>query len=303
MEMETAPGETATPRQWWVLQWLDLLEKYRFKKRLERGRNYAKEGNVLSIEFGGTQVRARVQGTADEPYAIEIGLDAFSDEDWDHAIATLAAKATYAAQLLAGQMPADIEGVFTASGLSLFPFTLTEVRSRCSCPDPKNPCKHVAAVYYLLGDRFSEDPFVLFQLRGRTREQVLAQIRQQRSRVCQGQASDSATAAEPAPTPAINPEPAASTDPAVMAPGDRAPVPTAQKQLLERFWRYREPLEASLAPQATPATDAEASTEAVPLALLGDLPLPDAPALRQYFERAYARIRQHGRAGTTPPET
>ncbi|MEO0947166.1 MAG: SWIM zinc finger family protein [Cyanobacteria bacterium J06641_5] len=297
--METANRETAATRQWWVLQWLDLLEKYRFKKRLERGRNYAKEGNVLSIEFSGTQARARVQGTADEPYDIEIGLDAFSDEDWDHAIATLAAKATYAAQLLAGQMPADIEAVFTTSGLSLFPFTLTEVRSRCSCPDPKNPCKHVAAVYYLLGDRFSEDPFVLFQLRGRTREQVLAQIRQQRSRACQGQASTLTTAAALAPAPAVETTGDSTLSRSTSA-SDRAP--TAQQQVVERFWRYREPLEASLAPQAIPTADVETSTEAVPLTLLGDLPLPDAPALRQYFERAYARIRQHGQAGAAPPE-
>lgn len=282
-----------TSRQWWVLQWLDLLEKYRFKKRLERGRNYAKEGNVLSIEFGGKQVRARVQGTADEPYDINIGLDAFSEEDWDHAIATLAEKATYAAQLLAGQMPDDIEAVFTASGLSLFPFTLAEVRSRCSCPDPKNPCKHVAAVYYLLGDRFSEDPFILFQLRGRTREQILAQIRQRRSQACQERGDASVARATG------NAAAKVPVTPAVDAAAD------SERQKLESFWHYREPLEAALAPQtAATAADDTADTEAVPLAILGDLPLPDAPALRQYFERAYARIRQHARdEGTATPET
>ena len=297
--MKSANDEgAAATRQWWVLQWLDLLEKYRFKKRLERGRNYAKEGNVLSIEFGGTRVRARVQGTADEPYDIKIGLDAFSDEDWDHAIATLAAKATYAAQLLAGQMPADIEAVFTASGLSLFPFTLAEVRSHCSCPDPKNPCKHVAAVYYLLGERFSEDPFVLFQLRGRTREQILAQIRQRRSQTCQARAIE--PTAEAALTSASDDVPS-DLEASLPLPMDDAPP--AAKQMMESFWRYREPLETALAPQAAPAADPAANVEAVPLSLLGDLPLPDAPALRQYFERAYARIRQHGQTGMAPPET
>jgi len=38
-------------RQWWVEKWLELLDSYSFKKRLERGRNYSREGNVLNIEF------------------------------------------------------------------------------------------------------------------------------------------------------------------------------------------------------------------------------------------------------------
>ena len=165
---------------WWVQRWVELLNTYRFKKRLERGRRYAREGNILSLEFKGAKVVALVQGTADEPYKLSIWLDAFSDEDWSYVIDTLSEKAIYSAQLLAGEMPADIEAVFTASGLSLFPFTLADVRSKCNCPDPKNPCKHIAAVYYQLGDFFREDPFVLFQLRGRTKGQILEALRQKR---------------------------------------------------------------------------------------------------------------------------
>jgi hypothetical protein len=89
-------------------------------------------------------------------------------------------KARWSAQLLAGVMPADIERAFAASGKRLFPFKLQEVRSECSCPDKANPCKHVSAVFYLMGDRFSEDPFVLFQLRGRTRAQLLSDLAKRR---------------------------------------------------------------------------------------------------------------------------
>ncbi|NEP17034.1 MAG: hypothetical protein F6J97_09015, partial [Leptolyngbya sp. SIO4C1] len=135
---------------WWVQQWVDLLNSYRFKKRLERGRRYAREGHILSLEFKEAKVYAKVQGTAPEPYELSIWIDRFSDEDWSYVIETLSQQAIYSAQLLAGEMPANIEEVFTANGLSLFPFTLSDVHSRCSCPDPKNPCKHIAAVYYEL---------------------------------------------------------------------------------------------------------------------------------------------------------
>ena len=174
------PNYELEEEAWWVERWVDLLNQYRFKKRLERGRRYAREGNILSLEQKAAKVTALVQGTADEPYHLSIWLDAFTDEDWTYVIDSLAAQALFSAQLLAGEMPSDIEAVFTSNGLSLFPFTLADVHSRCSCPDPKNPCKHIAAVYYQLGDFFREDPFILFQLRGRDRSQILDSLRQKR---------------------------------------------------------------------------------------------------------------------------
>ncbi len=153
-------------REWWTQQWLDLINTYRFKKRLERGWQYAREGKVLSIKFPNQEVIAIVQGTDPKPYQVSLGLDTLTDEDWDYVIENMSQRAVFSAKLLAGEMPHNIEDVFAAAGKTLFPLSLSDIRSRCSCPDPKNPCKHISAVYYLLGDRFSEDPFVLFQLRG-----------------------------------------------------------------------------------------------------------------------------------------
>ena len=167
-------------QEWWSQQWLDLLDKYRFKKRLERARNYARQGNVLNIEFKDQKVLAQVQGTQPEPYTVSLWLDQFSDEEWNYIIETLSQRAIFSAKLLAGEMPQDIEDVFAANGLRLFPFSLDNVHSHCSCPDKANPCKHIGAVYYMLGDRFSEDPFILFQLRGRTQEQIITTLRQLR---------------------------------------------------------------------------------------------------------------------------
>lgn len=183
MQRVTNEDNTAiSGREWWVERWLELLDKYRFKKRLERARIYAREGNVLSIDFQDQKVFAKVQGTEPEPYQLSIFLEPFTDEQWDYVIETMSEKAIFSAKLLAGEMPKNIEEVFTANGLSLFPFTLEDVRSRCSCPDKANPCKHIGAVYYLLGDRFGEDPFVLFQLRGRSKAQIIEALRKFRSK-------------------------------------------------------------------------------------------------------------------------
>lgn len=228
-------------REWWSQRWLDLLDSYRFKKRLERARNYARQGNVLSIEFKGAKVLARVQGSEAEPYKVSLSLDPFSDEQWGYVIETMSHKVTFAAKLLAGEMPQNIEEVFTANGLSLFPFTLSDIHSKCSCPDKVNPCKHVGAIYYQLGDRFSEDPFVLFQLRGRTKEQIISDLRNLRSAKVEAHTIET-------------------SDVQQLIPDNQYSVK------IDAFWQYNEPLESSL------VVIAASSSETI-LDVLGAIPL------------------------------
>lgn len=270
-----APNYELDQEAWWVQRWVDLLNNYRFKKRLERGRRYAREGNILNIEYKGAKVVALVQGTAEDPYKLSIWLDAFTDEDWNYVIDSLAEQALFSAQLLAGEMPDDIEGVFTANGLSLFPFQLAEVHSKCDCPDPKNPCKHIAAVYYQLGDFFREDPFILFQLRGRDRTQILAALRQQRQQAVETDAAATASPADPA---SGTETPAA---PAAIAASDSyAPVDVTQ------FWQYDQPLDPSLV-VITPASGTV-------LDVLDNIPLPvnDARIVMAHLRDLYQSVSQ-----------
>jgi uncharacterized Zn finger protein len=253
--------------EWWVQRWNDLLNSYRFKKRLERARNYAREGNVLSIEFKGPEVLAKVQGTAPEPYQVSLSIDPFTEEDWSYVVGTMAEQAIYSAHLLAGEMPYDIEQVFTANGLSLFPFTLSDIHSRCSCPDPQNPCKHIGAVYYQLGDRFSEDPFVLFQLRGRTKEQILDDLRRLRS-----------TDSTPTESHDVN-----KTSEVEVSPGTRQVTPLN----IEEFWQYYEPLDSSLVVIA-PSPDNRTILD-----VLGTIPLASTDVrVMPYLKEVYQTVSQ-----------
>jgi uncharacterized Zn finger protein len=256
-------------REWWSQKWLELLDSYRFKKRLERARNYARQGNVLSIEFKGAKVLAKVQGSEPEPYQVSLSLAHFSEEEWGYVVESMSQKAIFAAKLLAGEMPQNIEEVFTANGLSLFPFTLSDVHSRCSCPDKANPCKHIGAVYYQLGDRFSEDPFVLFQLRGRTQEEIIRDLRQLRG----------AKMEVPAPT----------------IPEVKQPTPPSVSVNLDACWQYHEPLESSL------VVIAPTSSENV-LNVLGSIPLAKSEdsavtvtagdVVTKYLEGVYQQVSQ-----------
>lgn len=261
--------ETQPNREWWAQRWIDVLESFGWVRRLERARNYAREGNVLKIEFKGAKVAALVQGTAPEPYKVSLAIDPFTDEQWHYVIEALAERAIFSAKLLAGEMPRNIEEAFTANGLSLFPLTKFDIHSRCSCPDKANPCKHIGAVYYLLGDRFSEDPFVLFQLRGQSKEQIISALRQLRS------------ASEPSSQP-------------ILSETVAAPEPQYDIQI-ESFWRYEAQLEPSLVVIAP-----SFSNETI-LDVLGILPLkgdaegsqaPSAQVAAEYLKALYSQVSQ-----------
>jgi uncharacterized Zn finger protein len=259
---------------WWVEQWMELINSYRFKKRLERAWAYAREGHVTSIRFEGRRVHARVQGTDEDPYKVKLWLDVLKDEDWRYVLEALTMKARWSAQLLAGIMPADIERAFAASGRRLFPFKLQEVRSECSCPDKANPCKHISAVYFLMGERFSEDPFVLFQLRGRTRAKLLedlAAYRLQAIAECASQNGNAAALAIDASSSELNPP-----HPAVLDP--------------TRGWRYDAGLDGDLV-VITPAMEGDTGLDAA-----GELPLAEEPRFPEAKPRFLQHLRDQGQA-------
>ncbi|HLJ66536.1 MAG TPA: SWIM zinc finger family protein [Chloroflexota bacterium] len=165
---------------WWAQRWIRVLERFGWSARLNRGRSYARHGNVLDIDVQPGLVRAKVQGSRKQPYRVEIGLKPLSRQDWNKVFALLRRKAIYAARLLSGEMPRDIEEIFKAAEVPLFPQSGEDLIMSCTCPDWASPCKHVAAAYYVLGSEFDRDPFLLFELRGRNKEQVMAALRGQR---------------------------------------------------------------------------------------------------------------------------
>ena len=160
-------------KSWWARRWIEVLESFDIGARLHRGRAYARRGQVLSIEIGRGTASAEVQGSRPTPYQVRIQVETLSKTAWKKLADALGRQALFAAKLLAGEMPADVEKAFQAAGLSLFPGRSKDLQTDCSCPDWSNPCKHIAAVYYLLGEEFDRDPFLIFRLRGMEREELI----------------------------------------------------------------------------------------------------------------------------------
>ncbi|MGZ4182982.1 MAG: SWIM zinc finger family protein [Solirubrobacteraceae bacterium] len=165
---------------WWSQQFIELLESFGVGTRLQRGRNYARRGQVVELDVEPGVVIAKVQGSRHTPYRVRIRAKALTEQHWRRIEKAMAARALPLAQLLAGEMPRDIEDVFTSCKLTLFPRSNAELKASCTCPDWENPCKHIAATYYILAERFDEDPFLIFAWRGRDKEELLAGLRARR---------------------------------------------------------------------------------------------------------------------------
>jgi uncharacterized Zn finger protein len=182
---------------WWAKRWLAVLESYGIGSRLQRGRSYARSGQVLNIEIEAGKVSAQVQGSRPKPYKVEMRVTPLSPSDWEAVLDLISEQAIYAAQLLDGTMPQDIETLFSNAHISLFPATARDVQTECSCPDYANPCKHIAAVYYLMGEEFDRDPFLIFALRGRNRDAIIQSLRERRSTMLEAEPSEGESLPEP----------------------------------------------------------------------------------------------------------
>lgn len=249
----------AFTKNWWATRWIEAMERLVDGRRLSRGRNYARRGQVLSIEETRGGIDSRVQGSRPKPYKVTIRVAALSDGQWEKVIDALAEQALFTAQLLAGEMPADIEKAFKAARVSLFPDRLGDLETSCSCPDFANPCKHIAATHYILGERFDEDPFLLFRLRGRSQEEILQSLRQRRS----GQAEVEEVEEEP--------------ETEVVIPLDAD---------LAHFWNLGEPLDQFAVSIKLPAIETPL------LKRLGPAPFVAEPGLLGRLEPAYQAITQ-----------
>jgi len=167
----------AIGEQWWSRRFIDVLESLGMSGRLARGRAYARAGQVIGFELATGYVTAQVQGSRPKPYRVRIQVLPLTARQWQRAEAALAAQALFRAKLLAGEMPHEIEDVFAGCGTPLFPRSAGDMEMSCSCPDWEVPCKHLAAVCYVLAEAFDDDPFALLAWRGRGREELLAALR------------------------------------------------------------------------------------------------------------------------------
>jgi len=167
---------------WWGRAWVDALEHRAGidPNRLPRGRTYARQDRVARLEVARGKVTALVRGTRALPYRVTIDVPVLDDGDWVTVAAVIAGRAANAAALLDGELDPSVVQDAAAAGIGLLP-GVGDLKTRCSCPDLADPCKHAAAVCYAVAAALDDDPFVLFELRGTTKAALLDRVRMHRA--------------------------------------------------------------------------------------------------------------------------
>ncbi|NLV26234.1 MAG: hypothetical protein GXY48_03565 [Methanomicrobiales archaeon] len=178
--IKAASKRGAIGEQWWSKRFLDTLHQMGMDNRLARGRTYARKGQVMRLDISKGVVTAAVQGSVSKPYQISISISQWNEKEWKNVISAIGKQALYSAQMLAGEMPHEIEEIIEKAGTILFPKDGRDLKTNCSCPDYANPCKHIAAVYYILAEQFDKDPFLIYAMRGMGKDNLLDALRQER---------------------------------------------------------------------------------------------------------------------------
>jgi uncharacterized Zn finger protein len=174
----------AFSRTWWGKRFIEALEEITDSARLGRGRSYARNGKVKDYQIANGRITAQVRGSVNpyfgvykEPlYEIRIEVKAIAPTDWSKIISLLGSKASLISKLLLGEVPDNIESALSELNLHLLPSTRKDLQTTCSCPDWENPCKHIAGVYYLIAAELDKDPFLLFELRGISRDKLQQEL-------------------------------------------------------------------------------------------------------------------------------
>jgi uncharacterized Zn finger protein len=176
--------------------WLNSIHERLGDEAMTAGLEYARAGQIVSIDLTPGSISARVQGSAAQPYQSVVGLPTLSPDQWFNVIALMEQEALYSAKLLANELPAGIDELFSRAAATMLP-ALRDIRCQCTCPagtsakaSPETlSCKHVAAAAHVAAQRLAESPLLIFTLLGMPVEQVLQQLRRQRAIRTQGLAA------------------------------------------------------------------------------------------------------------------
>lgn len=156
--------------------WINFIKGFMIGARFDRGRVYAKKGNVVELKIEPGVVRAKVQGSKRKPYDVEIKFQTLSREAWEKITESLKSSPLICAQILDGMASEELESFLAREGGSLFPKLEDDSSMECSCPDWSVPCKHLVAIFFRLGEEFERDPFLIFKLRGIEKKDFLPLI-------------------------------------------------------------------------------------------------------------------------------
>ncbi len=173
----------AFPESWIATRLLRIMDQAAASANAAEGLQYARLGQTRHLGVEAGAARAAVQGRSPRAYDTTLTAPPFTEEQWEGVLAAIMEQPVYAARLTSGEVPAALDEMLTRRGVGLLP--ADSLKPLCTCAEASRTaarwCKHACCVAYLLAERLAGDPFVLFTLRGMSRDELLERLRQRRA--------------------------------------------------------------------------------------------------------------------------
>ncbi|MDX2130616.1 MAG: hypothetical protein SFY69_01025 [Planctomycetota bacterium] len=195
-------GVLEGPVLWAGQRWMRVIESVAPGTAMVEGLEYAKEGQTKRLTISPGKIEGLVQGRSDRPYVTQISMSVLPEASWERVVRLMGEGAIYAAKLLAGELPTNIEDALGPLDLRLFPVEPKELTASCTCDvhraavhdgQPEGAtsdarwCKHACCVGYLVAQRLAVEPYLMFALRGLDGAELLERLREQRTMASAGE--------------------------------------------------------------------------------------------------------------------
>ncbi len=151
-------------KTWWGEHWLRSLENVDYDNRLPRGASYARNGYVKEVKIKENQILAKVAGSRPSPYKVNLIVPPFFEEQIELMMQSIIERPALISKLLNRELDPEILTIAEKAGLKVFPKQWTDFKMQCSCPDWAVPCKHLAAVIYMVSREIDNNPFMVFEI-------------------------------------------------------------------------------------------------------------------------------------------
>jgi uncharacterized Zn finger protein len=163
--LEKRQNNKTRSKSWWGREWLSVIENLN-EDRVNDDESYSNPFKITDFKYQNGKITAKVAENRSTYYITELSLEAFTEKQLEILAEILASSSLIHGDLALGKLPTILNTELLENGINLFPISWEDIKSKCNCPSPINPCVHQSELFYMIGSELDKDPSLLLKLRG-----------------------------------------------------------------------------------------------------------------------------------------
>lgn len=158
-------------QNWWAQLWIQPLHKA-LGAKFSRTKSSAGKTAFDLFEIEPGKIKAKCFKENEKPCYVKIETGTIPADAWRDILMDLCSQTIRQAKLRAGILPENTEALFKEKGFPLFPPDMNSLRLYCARHGESALCTHTAAAYFRFAELMDKAPFLIFELRGLSKEHL-----------------------------------------------------------------------------------------------------------------------------------